>query len=62
VGLARKQGGQVDENGGGRVDAAKRLLHRLPVVADRLKLAHNSIIRSIGFHEYLSVLVRAFAL
>jgi hypothetical protein len=34
--LARKQRGQVDKHRDGRVDAAKRLLNGLPVVADRL--------------------------
>ena len=44
--LARKERGQVDQHRDGRVDAAKRLLNGLPVVADRLELAHCSIIRS----------------
>jgi hypothetical protein len=44
--LARKQRGEVHEHRDRRIDAAKRLLDGLPVVADRLELTHCSIIRS----------------
>jgi hypothetical protein len=46
MGLAREQGGQVDEDHDRRVDPAEGLLYGLPVVADGLQLAHYSIIRS----------------
>ena len=44
--LAWKQRGQVDEDDDRGVDPTEGLLHRLPVVADRLQLAHRSIIRT----------------
>jgi hypothetical protein len=44
--LTRKQRGEVHEHRERWVDAAKRLLYGLPVVADRLELTHCSIIRS----------------
>src|ERR1700758_4610082 len=61
VRLTRKQRGQVDQHGDGRLDRTERLGHRLTAVADRLQITHCSIIRSIGLFGYSSMLVRASA-
>jgi hypothetical protein len=46
VRFAGEDGGQIDEHLDRRVHPPEGRLHGLPVVTDRLQLAHRSIIRS----------------